>query len=91
MLSIKPQNRPTIVDIINKPFIKKRIEKYMGDLLNRTGPYCQGADELYLDSLREQGVSLGIINSSGGIGEEEILRKYPSSNDLERRSKGALW
>lgn len=24
MLSVKPQNRPTIVDIINKPFIKKR-------------------------------------------------------------------
>lgn len=44
MLSIKPQNRPTIVDVINKPFIKKRIEKYIGDLLNRTGPYTQGAD-----------------------------------------------
>jgi len=25
MLSVKPQNRPTIVELINKPFIKKRI------------------------------------------------------------------
>ena len=35
MLAIKPQNRPTIVDVINKPFIKKRVEKYMTDIINR--------------------------------------------------------
>lgn len=82
MLSIKPQNRPTIVDIINKPFIRKRVEKYMNDLLTRSGPYTQGTDELYLDSLKEQGVALGIINSTGIPLEEDVLRKYPSSNDL---------
>ena len=35
MLAIKPQNRPTIVDVINRPFIKKRVEKYMTDMINR--------------------------------------------------------
>jgi len=25
MLSLKPQNRPTIVDILNKPFIRPRL------------------------------------------------------------------
>ena len=44
MLSIKPQNRPTIVDILNKPFIRKRAEKYVNDLLNRNGNYTQGTD-----------------------------------------------
>ena len=44
MLSKKPQNRPTIVDIINKPFIRKRAEKYVNDLLNRSGSYKQDTD-----------------------------------------------
>lgn len=25
MLALKPHNRPTIIDVINKPFIKKRV------------------------------------------------------------------
>lgn len=51
MLSVKPQNRPTIVDILNKPFIKKRVEKYMGDMFNRNNSVSDN-DDIYLDTLR---------------------------------------
>lgn len=51
MLSVKPQNRPTIVDILNKPFIKKRVEKYMSDMFNRNNSVSDN-DDIYLDTLR---------------------------------------
>ncbi len=51
MLSVKPQNRPTIVDILNKPFIKKRVEKYMSDMFNRSNSVSDN-DDIYLDTLR---------------------------------------
>lgn len=76
MLSKKPQNRPTIIDIINKPFIRKRVEKYMNDLLNRNLALCD-RDDIFMDSLREQAQSLNII-----LNEEEGIRRYPSSKDL---------
>lgn len=81
MLSVKPQNRPTIVDVINKPFIKKRVEKYVMELLSRTSTVDN--EDVYLDTLREQANSLGL--SINGGSEEDLLKKYPSSKDLERR------
>jgi serine/threonine protein kinase len=35
MLKVNPNKRPTIVEILNKPFIKKRVEKYIIDTFNR--------------------------------------------------------
>ena len=62
MLSRKPQDRPSIVDILNKPFIKTRIEKYINDLLSRPISSAD-VDDIYLDSLKEQLILLGINNS----------------------------
>ena len=59
MLSVKPQNRPTIIDVINKPFIKKRAQKYMMDMFNRVINSIDN-DDIYLDTLREQATILGI-------------------------------
>lgn len=85
MLSKKPQNRPTIVDLINKPFIKKRVEKYMTDMFNRNTSAVDN-DDIYLDTLREQAITLGISIGSNSLStpgsEEDILKKYPSSKDL---------
>ncbi len=64
MLSIKPQNRPTIIDVINKPFIKKRVEKYMMDMFNRCSSIIDN-DDIYLDTLREQAIDLGISLNNG--------------------------
>jgi hypothetical protein len=64
MLSPKPHNRPTIVNIINKPFIRNRVEKYMNDMLNRNSN-AQDNDDIYLDSLREQAGALEIAVGSG--------------------------
>lgn len=64
MLSIKPQNRPTIIDVINKPFIKKRIEKYMMEMFNRCNSVVDN-DDIYLDTLREQALDIGISLANG--------------------------
>jgi serine/threonine protein kinase len=52
MLSVKPQNRPTIIDVINKPFIKKRAEKFMMDMFNRNTNSAVDNDDIYLDTLK---------------------------------------
>lgn len=40
-------------------------------------------DDIYLDTLREQALTLGIqIGGVSGPGSEEELKKYPSSKDL---------
>jgi serine/threonine protein kinase len=64
MLALKPHNRPTIVDVINKPFIRKRVEKYMNDMFNRNGNINDN-DDIYLDTLREQAMTLEIAIGNG--------------------------
>lgn len=79
MLSKKPQDRPTIIDVLNKPFVRARIEKYINDLVVR--PMVQtDMDDIYLDTLREQGLALGILNN-----EDDGIKKYPSLKDLEKK------
>ena len=51
MLSKKPQDRPTIIDVLNKPFIKTRTEKYMNDLFTKSSPETD-MEDVYLDTLR---------------------------------------
>jgi serine/threonine protein kinase len=79
MLSKKPQDRPSIIDVLNKPFVRTRLEKYTGDLLNRSLSQ-NDMDDIYLDTLREQAIALGILGS-----EEEGIKKYPSLKDLEKK------
>ena len=80
MLSKKTQDRPSIIDVLNKPFIRTRIEKYTNDLLSRNAAQTD-MDDIYLDTLREQALNLGILRD-----EEESIKKYPSLKDLERKT-----
>ena len=59
MLSKKPQDRPNIIDILNKPFIRTRTEKYMNELFTRTVAPLD-VDDIFLDTLKEQAVLLEI-------------------------------
>ena len=38
-------------------------------------------DDIYLDTLREQAINLGILSN-----EEEGIKKYPSLKDLEKKT-----
>lgn len=38
MLQVKPSSRPTILDILNKAFVKKRVASYISECLNGGGP-----------------------------------------------------
>jgi serine/threonine protein kinase len=62
MLAKKPQDRPSIIDVLNKPFIRTRIEKYVSDLIARNAVNTD-MDDIYLDTLREQALALGIVNN----------------------------
>lgn len=65
MLSVKPSTRPTILDILNKSFVRKRVATYIAECLNGTGPGAElDTDDMNIDSLREQGEKLNINNSS---------------------------
>lgn len=67
MLSVKPSQRPTILDILNKSFVRKRTIAYINELVN--GPPIElsptEVDDLYIDSIREQGEKLNILNNLG--------------------------
>ena len=55
MLNVKPQARPSILDILNKMFVRKRVTQYLNDCLN--GPPQELAptdvDDMFVDSLSE--------------------------------------
>jgi len=44
MLSIKSSERPTIVDIINKPFVRKKVVQYMSECINMPAQRLEPTD-----------------------------------------------
>ena len=62
MLSVKPQQRPSILDVLNKMIVRKRLTSYINECLN--GPIIDLAptdvDDMFVDSLKEQAISLAI-------------------------------
>lgn len=64
MLSTNPKERPTILDILNKSFIKKRVVIYMTEIFSGNYPEASlpnDVDDIYIDSLKEQADKLGIL------------------------------
>jgi len=54
MLSIKKKDWPKIIDIINIPFVKKRVIKYIQDSLSPEAiSQTTDLDDMYQDSLKE--------------------------------------
>lgn len=93
MLKVNPNKRPTILEILNKPFIKKRVEKYIIDTFNRNSENSNDIEYTYLDTLKEQADLLGInLNPVPETAEADPIKKYPSSKDLieGRLGKGSL-
>lgn len=55
MLQIKPSSRPTIVDILNKSFVRKKTSSYISEMLDKgldLGP--DDVDDIFAEGLREQ-------------------------------------
>jgi serine/threonine protein kinase len=54
MLQIKPSNRPTIVDILNKSFVRKRMAQNIDECLNGHQELAPtDVDDMFADGLRE--------------------------------------
>jgi len=66
MLSVKPSTRPTILDILNKSFVRKRAIAYINECVN--GPPVELAptdvDDMNYDSVKEQGEKLGFFGNN---------------------------
>jgi serine/threonine protein kinase len=61
MLQIKPSNRPTIVDILNKSFIRKKTALYINECMNGTPELAStDVDDMFIDGLKEQAEKLMI-------------------------------
>ena len=62
MLSVKPQQRPTILEILNKMIVRRRVTKYLTDCLRGPPPELAPTDvnDMYVDSLNEQAQKLMI-------------------------------
>jgi len=55
MLQVKPKSRPTILDILNKVFVRKRAAHYFNECLNNPPPVLgpMDVDDMYVDSLKD--------------------------------------
>jgi hypothetical protein len=54
MLQVKPSNRPTIVDILNKSFVRKKVAQYINECLNGSPELAPtDVDDMFADGLRE--------------------------------------
>lgn len=61
MLSIKPSQRPTIVDILNKSFVRKRVAQYINECIHGEQVLAPtDVDDMFADGLREQAEKLMI-------------------------------
>ena len=80
MISINPKQRPTIWDILNKSFIKKRVIEYLTEIFSGNYPEASlpnDVDDIYIDSLKEQAERMGIIVN---IKEKVALNNHNNNN-----------
>ncbi|EGR30764.1 protein kinase domain protein [Ichthyophthirius multifiliis] len=64
MLQLVPNNRPSIIEILNKPFVKKRVFQYMCEIFSGQYPeVClpNDIDDIYQDSLKDQAYKLNLM------------------------------
>jgi hypothetical protein len=62
MLQVKPKSRPTILDILNKVFVRKRAAAYFNECLVQQPKELSptDVDDMYADSLKDQAEKLMI-------------------------------
>jgi len=94
MLSIKPSTRPTIVDILNKSFIRKKVIAYLNECLNDDKELAPtDVDEIFLEGLREQAEKLLIPgyydDSSTAARLHKGIRDNSNSRNVTKKSKSA--
>lgn len=83
MLSINPKIRPTIWDILNKSFIKRRVVEYLTEIFSGNYPEASlpnDVDDIYIDSLKDQAEKLGIL---GNVREKVALSNNGGNKPVE--------
>ena len=93
MLSTNPKERPTIWDILNKSFIKKRVIAYLTEIFSGNYPEASlpnDVDDIYIDSLKEQAEKLGIlvgIKEAIGSGNNKMEEIEPQEKKNQKNSE----
>jgi non-specific serine/threonine protein kinase/NIMA (never in mitosis gene a)-related kinase len=89
MLQVKPSMRPTIIDILNKSFVRKRVASYIQESLTGANqPTSElDLDEMNYDSLREQQEKLGLNGNSAEDGASQLacLRRGPIAGAMNAK------
>lgn len=93
MLSIKPSQRPTIVDILNKSFIRKRVAAYINECINCPQDLSPtDVDDIFADGLREQAEKLmipGYYKETGSSLRMGPGRKKQSGQPKQNNNHGS--
>jgi len=95
MLSLNPKDRPTIVDIMNKPILKRRIVNYMAEIFSGNYPEANmpnDVDDIYVDSLRDQAENLGLMyyiqeSIAKGNNPEKLIGEPAEENEVKEVNK----
>jgi serine/threonine protein kinase len=87
MLQVKPSMRPTIIDILNKSFVRKRVASYITESLTGANqPTSElDLDEMNYDSLREQQEKLGLNDGDDAQSQLACLRRGPIAGAMNAK------
>ncbi|CDW78132.1 protein kinase domain containing protein [Stylonychia lemnae] len=87
MLSVKPSTRPTILDILNKSFVRKRAIAYINECVN--GPPVELAptdvDDMNYDSVKDQGEKLGFFGNTPESQSSLLAGRGPISGAMNAK------
>ena len=79
MLCVNPVNRPSLLDILNTPFIRRHVVLYLRECFNPSTE-CQDLDDLNIDSLRDQAERYGLMPLVNG--ESKLPQPVPRNPQI---------
>jgi serine/threonine protein kinase len=88
MLSVKPQERPTILQVLNKMIVRKRLTHYFNECLKEAPAELAptDVDDMFVDSLQEQAQNLNIP----GYTEDSSVAGRLSSGHMSKPIAGSV-
>jgi non-specific serine/threonine protein kinase/NIMA (never in mitosis gene a)-related kinase len=84
MLNVNPSQRPSLLDILKVPIVKKHVVSYLRECLIVNPGSDQEVDEVSQMSLRDQAEKLGLM---GLVSGDSRLSAAPVKNDLQIEAK----
>ena len=79
MICVNPLQRPSLLDILNTPFIRRHVVLYLRECFNPSTE-CQDLDDLNIDSLKDQAERYGLMPLI--TGESKLPQPMPRNPQI---------